>query len=321
VKEIPKYIRGSDGAAFIEGKRYLQRIHDKRPPLWPWGTALLLGLLLLTLIAIWPFAQGSIQQRAQISAQAALEDGGFEWAEASANGQWVHLTGTPPSIVAGENAEKAVRAARTRTWLGQAKPITRVTTDYVGAEAPSTSTPEPAAATSETVFNNWEFEREGEALTLTGDVPTQAVRTQIVDLAGQSPNVTGITRISDQLVITETPLPEGYLHDAEIGIEALKRCDSGKVTLLKRVLDLRCTLPTAKQARLESLLNQDLLLAEYGTVEVLTAKPFPLAIRPFAGFWKRARYALRQARQRLVMAQACCWIRWLKQREPAPGAS
>jgi outer membrane protein OmpA-like peptidoglycan-associated protein len=108
----------------------------ERFPFIPWGLAPLIGLVLVLVTGLFPFAFGEIQNATAISASRALTDGGFAWANASVSGQWVTLEGKPPSRAEADAAIAAVARARSPTFLGDAEPATWVIARFTWTEDP-----------------------------------------------------------------------------------------------------------------------------------------------------------------------------------------
>ena len=116
VRTVHRFRRASaDGLAFV-----------------PYGLMPLLGLGLLTMIAWTSFAPHSIQSVVRQAAEEAVVDTGADWAKISVSGQWVTVRGTPPTPEAGERLLNAIRTARAPTWLGSARPATRVRGNFGG---------------------------------------------------------------------------------------------------------------------------------------------------------------------------------------------
>lgn len=107
-----------------------------RYPFVPYGLVPLIGLALLMIVALVPFAFGEVQAVTESSARAALQKSGATWATAKASGQWVVLEGRPPSREAAEAAERAVMRAQADTLFGQAAPATWVISQFTWAEDP-----------------------------------------------------------------------------------------------------------------------------------------------------------------------------------------
>lgn len=107
-----------------------------RYPFVPYGVVPLLGLALLMIVALVPFAFGEVQAVTEASARAALQRSGATWATASASGQWVVLEGRPPSREAAAAAEQAVMQAKANTLFGQAAPATWVIGQFTWVDEP-----------------------------------------------------------------------------------------------------------------------------------------------------------------------------------------
>lgn len=127
-----------------------------RYPFVPYGFVPLVGLIALLFVALAPFAFGEVQAAAESAARKALDQGGYDWAEAEASGQWIVLTGKPPSREAAQEAIALVRAAKSDTLFGAAQPVTWVIDHFTWTEdplrpgdlirtRPDNPAPEPAA--------------------------------------------------------------------------------------------------------------------------------------------------------------------------------
>ncbi|MEM9572776.1 MAG: OmpA family protein [Pseudomonadota bacterium] len=93
------------------------------------------ALALITLFALLPFASLWIEDNAEQAALTSLRSGGEGWADVSASGQWITLTGEAPSPDRAANAITLVRSVAAPTLFGRARPVTRVIdrTTVVGA--------------------------------------------------------------------------------------------------------------------------------------------------------------------------------------------
>jgi outer membrane protein OmpA-like peptidoglycan-associated protein len=107
-----------------------------RYPFMPYGLVPLIGLAVLMIVALVPFAFGEVQAVTESSARAALQRSGATWVTATASGQWVVLEGRPPSREAAAAAERAVMLAQAETLFGQAAPATWVISQFTWAEDP-----------------------------------------------------------------------------------------------------------------------------------------------------------------------------------------
>lgn len=134
----------------MSGTRLIRRSASPQLAFIPYGLVPLIGLVLLFLFALIPFAGGWIQDKTRLAAQQALHDAGADWAVPQVSGQWVTLTGAPASQADAEIAMDAVRKARAGTLFGSATPATRVTQNFTwppnGAQplANTAATPPPA---------------------------------------------------------------------------------------------------------------------------------------------------------------------------------
>lgn len=116
---------GETDAAGRDGLRY---------PFMPYGLVPLVGLLVLMVVALGPFAFGEVQAVTGASARQALADVGANWAEADISGQWVTLEGRPPSREAADAAIAAVKKRVAPTLFGDAAPATMVIDHFTWAE-------------------------------------------------------------------------------------------------------------------------------------------------------------------------------------------
>lgn len=128
VQNTRRYVRqrGGPGLAFI-----------------PYGLIPAIALIALTLFALFPFATFWIEENAEQAALASLRADGEDWAQVSASGQWITLTGEAPSAERAANAVTLIRSSEAPTIMGRARPVTRII-DRTTLTAPST-TAGPAA--------------------------------------------------------------------------------------------------------------------------------------------------------------------------------
>ena len=108
----------------------------QRWPFWPWGLVPLLGLAVLMVVALGPFAFGEVQAATEASARKALDEAGADWAKMEVSGQWVTLEGEPPSREAAAQAVAAVKRAKSGTLFGEAAPATLVLEHFTWVEDP-----------------------------------------------------------------------------------------------------------------------------------------------------------------------------------------
>lgn len=107
-----------------------------RFPFIPWGLAPLVGLALVLLTGLVPFAFGEIQGATADATRRVLTEGGYQWAGATVSGQWVTLTGRPPSREAADRLVAAVTRARAQTFLGEAEPASMVIERFTWLDQP-----------------------------------------------------------------------------------------------------------------------------------------------------------------------------------------
>ncbi|MCR9268563.1 MAG: OmpA family protein [Hyphomonadaceae bacterium] len=107
-------------------RRYVRRNHSGGVAFYPFGLIPAAALLLLSLFALLPFASLWIEDNAEQAALTSLRQGGHGWAEVSASGQWITLSGDAPSAERAAAAVELVRSARAPTLFGPARPVTRV---------------------------------------------------------------------------------------------------------------------------------------------------------------------------------------------------
>jgi outer membrane protein OmpA-like peptidoglycan-associated protein len=107
----------------MQGAAVLQRhaLIRRDTPVWPFlwrGLVPLLVLALTSLIALGPFARGSIEASVQGEIREQLNAAGFSWTGLAVSGQNVTLSGIEPSAGAGERALELARQATCPTWIG-----------------------------------------------------------------------------------------------------------------------------------------------------------------------------------------------------------
>jgi OOP family OmpA-OmpF porin len=162
----------------LSARRY-RRTDTAVLPFFPYGLVPVLGLAALLLFGWMVLAVTAVQGAARAAAERALEDAGEGWVKVRASGQWITLEGTPPSADAGERAVAAVRQATSHTWLGQARPVTRVKANFAATAQANSITTSPA----EPADPEFLFRLTTGTLTLNGRVPTETLRKSLGDRA------------------------------------------------------------------------------------------------------------------------------------------
>ena len=117
---------GSDENQTVSRRTRVRRLlrRDGHLPFVPYGLLPALGLGLLTLFALWPFAQG-IEHSTRRTVEQALAAEGIDWAKTSVSGQMVTLAGEA-SADEGRTAQRIAREALAATPFGLARPATVV---------------------------------------------------------------------------------------------------------------------------------------------------------------------------------------------------
>ncbi|MFN3910406.1 OmpA family protein [Hyphomonas sp.] len=237
-------------------------------PFVPYGLLPLLGLALLTLIAWTSFAPHSVETVARNAARQVVEGTGADWAEVKVSGQWVTVTGTPPTPEAGERLLNAIRAARAPTWLGAARPVTRVSGKFGGAGLRPDRADTTSALSAGTDAPEFLFRLSGTKLTLDGRVPDIATRDAVIAEAGKDlPR--RIEEVVSQIEAIGIASPAGFEETALRGVSLLKECDSGVVSLTTKHLNVRCALPEREVERVRALASRPLPYGSVGDVEIL----------------------------------------------------
>jgi outer membrane protein OmpA-like peptidoglycan-associated protein len=126
----------------VRQRRVVLRDHDVMPFVWR-GLLPLLGLLLVGLYALWPFARQTIEASVQRHVAQHLQGAGFGWAQVAVSGQQVLLSGAPPALADGAKAIQSAIGAQCPTWAG----LRTCAISVVGAFAPpAVSMPSAPAA-------------------------------------------------------------------------------------------------------------------------------------------------------------------------------
>ncbi|MEE2930569.1 MAG: OmpA family protein [Pseudomonadota bacterium] len=138
VQSTRRYVRqrGGPGLAFI-----------------PYGLIPAIALLLLTLFALFPFASYWIEENAEQTALASLRAEGEDWARVTASGQWITLTGEAPNADRAAKAVTLIRSSEAPTFLGRARPVTRII-DRTTLAAPASTAERPASDPAPTENND-----------------------------------------------------------------------------------------------------------------------------------------------------------------------
>ena len=220
----------------------------------PWGLLPILGVLGLSV-----FACTGIQETTEAFVERELAEQNLSWVEASASGRNVTLTGTPPSPNADNQAARVASEIEESDWMtvpfrsidvvrNLKQPATLPPVEEPFIPQIINDTPQPA------VDADWNFTLADRVLTLNGEVPNEPTRLDIIEAAQTSIKTPSISAISDNLVVLDSPAPEGYTEVALAGVRAISYCDEGIVSFREKVLDLNCELPR----RLQDVVRQEI---------------------------------------------------------------
>lgn len=251
----------------ITSVRRYRRADGAVMPLLPYGLVPIAGLAALLFFGWFVLAFTTIQGSARAASERALAEAGERWATVRASGQWITLEGTPPTPEAGERAVAAVKKATTSTWLGNARPVSRVRTKFstpTAGQANSISTPGSAAPQPEFLFR-----LTAGTLTLNGHIPTEALKADLAARADSRKSEDHIADVINRLNVTEGELPNGFEIVAQRGIDTLSECKSGTASFRDLTFNLSCEAEDAKVADIRGAANAGLPLGVFGTIEIL----------------------------------------------------
>jgi OOP family OmpA-OmpF porin len=267
--------RSSTGSLFL--RRYRRAEPGEAVPFFPTGFLPIAALLLLLLFAWTSLARQTVELSARQVAESAIEELDAGWARAAVSGQQVTLTGSPPSPGAADLLAERIRTARVATWLGPARPVTRVRTDFSSA-VPLSDEPQPASAPDASLpappevsdLPGFEFKlREGQML-LNGVVPDTATHRRIGEAARALISAPRIRQITNALRITNTPAPDGYEEALLRGLTLLARCDAGTARFAEAKFDFSCEAPAETSETIAAEASAPLAFGEARTIELLT---------------------------------------------------
>ena len=176
-----------------------------------------LGLALTGLIVVWfgPQSSQRLEHQVQQAAQSALATGGHTWAQATAHGQRVNLSGAAPS-----DAEMAAAVSSVQTALGEGGVIHGAVTKVTATKADVVPVMAPY---------RWSAVRDGRQVALEGAAPTRAAQVDIEIAARRifgSPNVTSRMKLASGV-----PADVDWTASAIAGLNALQLLDQGSAEL------------------------------------------------------------------------------------------
>lgn len=195
-------------------RRYWRRL-DAPASWWPWGWLPIAGLCMLFLAGALVTAP-DIQAEVRDSVGRQLDDAGVRVSAISASGR--HVTARVTSNERQDGVIAAIgEAATCGTWAGPLRCPAVVTIERDSVEA--------APAKVEIRPHPFEVIRDGESITLRGEVPSAAERDRIVDLAGSY-----FGRVDDQLTISGKPAGQHYSPAADRALEVTRHLNDGRAS-------------------------------------------------------------------------------------------
>lgn len=252
----------------LKRQKLVQRNEDDYTPFVPAGLLPLLGLLIVFMIGLFPFASGVIEARAQATAQTALKEIEADWAKVSVSGQWVKLEGKAPSLNALKSAEDAIRKGRELTGFGLlARPVTRV----INAASVASALPLPQTPAVDTLRDHYvTYALDRSVLELGGDIPDQTTRDAILEAARSRFTPPSFTFINDVMRITGEPAPDGFTQSALRGVNTLSRCQAGTASFKDMTFNLNCEASQAVASEIELIAKASLALGKTGRIDIFS---------------------------------------------------
>jgi outer membrane protein OmpA-like peptidoglycan-associated protein len=242
-------------------------------PFVPYGLVPAVGLGLLFLIALWPFALG-VQSATKRAVSDSLAANGLGWAQPSVSGQWVTIRGEPPSETEANKAKHFARTAASATPFGLARPATRVSVPQgpfktrPGSEE-STVQPLEDVTDAAEASPGWRFVIAHGSLRLEGKMPDQATKDIVVRHAFNKISPPRIDGVEDMLEVAGVEPQEGYAAVALRGVNTVTRCDAGWARFEKGRFSLRCELPESEAADVRQQAFASMPFGTVGTIDVL----------------------------------------------------
>ncbi len=174
---------------------------------------LIVAFLLAGGVAVFAatIAVSQIEERSTTGIRSALKEADLDWAEVSADGLRLQLTGTAP--------DEAARF-RALSVAGQVVDAARI------ADAMEVEQTTPIAAPAFSV----EILRKQDEVTLIGLIPAETDRQSLLDRIGRAAFNTPIVDLLEQ---ASYPVPEGWNAAVDYGVSALDELSSAKVSIRK----------------------------------------------------------------------------------------
>ncbi|MEO1966075.1 OmpA family protein [Hyphomonas sp.] len=270
-------VDGEEEARVMRSRRIARS--DNHLPFMPFGLVPLVGLGLLFLIALGPFAFG-VQGATKRAVTETLAANGVDWAETSVSGQSVTITGDAPSGAEAHKARLIAKRAASGTPFGLARPATRVTVpqgpygsqpepDETEAATPPPVTPLQGVTDIAVAAPSWTFTLTHGILTLNGTMPDQETKDAVVRHAFNKIYPPRITGVNDYLDIAGLEAPEGYVQVALRGVNTIAQCDTGQAGFERGRFNLRCELPDTEADAVRREAVASMPLGTVGRIDIL----------------------------------------------------
>ncbi len=146
--------------------RRVRRTSGSSTDIFPLAVLPIVGLPIVFILGLIPFAE-YIQAVNLRTTTHALEQAELPWVKVEADGQWILLSGTPPTAAEGEQAIAISRAAMAPHLFGSSPPATRVEAEF--AQGVTSVVPQPAPRLDSSPYA-WAWRLSEGVLTLTGQV-------------------------------------------------------------------------------------------------------------------------------------------------------
>ena len=225
--------------------RRWSRLESPSEGWWPWGLLPLLGLILLLLFALLYFAKAGVENDVADQAKKRLDMAGYDWAEVSASGQEVLVSGRAPAPVDTDTIAALAQTTECRTWVGRLPCPTSVRVDIQVAPPPPPPPPLPPKRP-----HDFSFERTQGVVVLSGEVPSEADRRQLVEAATEA-----FGKVDDQLKVTNERPTESYRKAYTTALGLLKLLVTGKAEWLGGLFGASGVIIDGKEAEVDALLG------------------------------------------------------------------
>ncbi len=255
---------------------------------WPWGLLPLVGLLLLAVVGVAQCAPNDIEAQVAANVKQQLHDAGYPWANVVADGQEVVVKGTPYEPVSEALIESVARASLGDTMLGELVCPTEV---RVALSTPQKPLPgKPRSATVKPVkpppaarHHNFRFDATADTVTLTGEVPSEAVKRAVEAEAKKK-----FTTVTNQLRVSNATAMAGYPLAYRRALAVLDTLDSGFASWSAGVLNVEGIIAKEQQAPTRALFNASAKAPKLGTIKLLVKEELDQCDKEFADVLTRS---------------------------------